>query len=188
MLSEKKYIPKFNSERYEEWVKCSIGWLIFEESEGTLTTKLQGLGIIDAELYDINKVDIKQELNNDLTVFDHVNIKSYLWILGIYEFFRMFDQKLRENPTLVDDEIIKLTNKVKKEFARIRVPLAKMEPANKYKKTDFAIPKLGANNIQIGWRINENEVIWYRDLSNLAINVLNQMRTYRINKNINNNA
>ena len=187
MFFRKKYKPKFNYERYEEWVKCSIGW-ISVEPEGTLMTKLQGLGIIDAELYDINKLDIHHELNNGLTVFDHVNIKSYLWVLGVYEFFRMFDQKLRENPKLADNRATELINKAKKELARVRVPLAKMEPANKYKNTDFAVPKLGADNIQLGWNINENEVIWYRDLSNLAITALNQMRISRINENINNRA
>ena len=182
---KKKYKPKFNAERYEQWVKCSIGW-ISTEPEGTLMTKLQGLGIIDAELYDINKFDIHQNLDYGLTVFDHVNIKSYLWVLGVYEFFRMFDQKLRENPDLADKKATELINKTKKELARIRVPLAKMEPSNKFTNIDYAIPKLGANEIQLGWIINENEIIWYRDLSNLAISALNQMRISRINKNISN--
>ncbi len=89
MLNEKKYNPKFNAERYSQWVRISIGWISTDLSGG-LMTRLQGLGILDAELYDINKFDIHQTLENDLTVFDHVNIKSYLWVLGVYEFFRMY--------------------------------------------------------------------------------------------------
>ncbi len=184
MLNEKKYNPKFNAERYSQWVRISIGWISTDLSGG-LMTRLQGLGILDAELYDINKFDIHQTLENDLTVFDHVNIKSYLWVLGVYEFFRMYDQKLKENPELVNKEVTEYVNSAKKEFSRIRVPLAKLEPSYKFRNVDYAIPKLGANDVQLGWTINDNEIIWYRDLSDLAINALTQIRIYRINKNLN---
>ncbi len=187
MLPRKKYKPKFNYDRYSLWVACSLGWL-GEDPTGSLMTRLQGLGIVDAELYDINKFDIDKCLDHDLTVFDHVNIKSYLWVLGVYEFFRMYDQKLREKPELADEKATEYINKAKKELSRIRVPLAKLEPSNKFKNIDYAIPRLGGDEIQLGWSINDNEVIWYRDLSNLAIDALNQMRISRINRNLNNES
>ncbi len=173
--------PKFNYERYEKWVKCSIGWLSIEP-DGILTTRLQGLGIIDAELYDVNKFDIEKPLDNDLLAFDHINIKSYLWVLGVYEFFRTVHQRFRENPELSNEKTIEIITTTKRELARIRVPLAKLEPSNKYKKIDYAVPKLGASDTQIGWEINPTEIVWYRDLSDLAISTLNKIRSDKINR------
>lgn len=185
MLTSEVYKSKFNHDRYSEWVKCSIGW-ISEEHYGTLMTRLQGLGIIDAELYDINKYDIEKSIDHDLLVYDYVNIQSYLWILGVYEFFRMFDQRLRENPRKADEELSKIVNNAKGEFARIRVPLAKLEPSHKFKGQDFAVPKLGGNDVQLGWSINENEIKWYRSLSDLALDTLIKIRAYRLRQNLKN--
>ena len=49
---------KFNQERWSKWVAASMAWSR-NESTGVTMTRLQGLGIIDAELYDINGSDIK---------------------------------------------------------------------------------------------------------------------------------
>jgi hypothetical protein len=184
MQTSKTYNSKFNYDRYLEWVKYSIGWNN-EESGGTLMTRLQGLGIIDAELYYINKFDIDKTLDNDISVYSYVNIQSYLWVLGVYELFRMFDQRLRENQETADEEVLMAVNAAKGIFSRIRVPLAKLEPSNKFKNQDYSVPKIGGNDIQIGWSINDNEIIWYRDLSNLALDTFGKIRTHRIRKNIN---
>jgi hypothetical protein len=48
------------------------------EPTGVIMTRIQGLGIIDAVLYDVNSEIIHNKLENDLTVFDVVNIQSYL--------------------------------------------------------------------------------------------------------------
>ncbi len=179
---------KFNYDRYSEWVKVSMSWLK-NDPDGITFTRIQGLGIIDAELYDVNKNDIHEVLNDDLTVYDHVNIKSYLWILGVYELFRMMDQKIEEMPTIAEKDARDWIKKAKIEFERIRVPLAKMEKASRktFKdKDDYAVPKLGADDEQLGWQINEHEIIHYRHLSDLAISTLNQLRlsNYKKNKRI----
>ena len=44
----------FNYERYSLWVRSSMAWSR-NEPTGVIMTRIQGLGIIDAELYDINK-------------------------------------------------------------------------------------------------------------------------------------
>ena len=174
---------KFNYERYSLWVRSSMAWSR-NEPTGAIMTRLQGLGIIDAELYDVNKLIINTKLENDLTVFDLVNIKSYLWVLGVYEFFRMADQRIKENPEIANENASRLINKAKIEFSRLRVPLAKLEPSNKFKKMDYSIPQLGANDEQLGWKINDDEIIYYRELSDLAIFTLDGLRisNYRKNK------
>lgn len=159
-----------------------MSWLRNDPDSITFT-RIQGLGIIDAELYDINKHDIDKFLDYDLSVYDHANIKSYLWVLGVYELFRMMDQRIREQPGIIDDNATTTIRNAKKEFERIRVPLAKLEKAQRF-KGDFSVPKLGADDEQLAWQINENEIIRYRDLSDLAINTLNQLRlsNYKMNK------
>jgi len=158
-----------------------MSWLR-NDTEGITFTRLQGLGIIDAELYDINKQSIHTPIENDLTVFDVVNIKSYLWVLGVYEFLRMADQKIREKPEIANENARNQIKIAKDKFNRIRVPLAKLEPSKKH-KNDYSVPKLGANDEQLGWQINDNEIIYYRELSDLAIFTLNQLRLSNFQKN-----
>ena len=172
---------KFNYKRYSLWVQVSMSWLR-NDTEGITFTRLQGLGIIDAELYDINKQSIHTPIENDLTVFDVVNIKSYLWVLGVYEFLRMADQKIREKPEIANENARNQIKIAKDKFNRIRVPLAKLEPSKKH-KNDYSVPKLGANDEQLGWQINDNEIIYYRELSDLAIFTLNQLRLSNFQKN-----
>jgi len=112
---------KFNYDRYSKWVAASMSW-VRNDPDAVTFTRIQGLGIIDAELYDINRHDIDKLLDNDLTVYDHVNIKSYLWVLGVYELFRMMDQRIREQPEIADENASLTINNAKKEFERVRVP------------------------------------------------------------------
>jgi hypothetical protein len=153
------------------------------EPTGITMTRLQGLGILDAELYDINNLDINEKVDDLLTVFDHVNIKSYLWVLGVYEFFRMMDDKIRKDPTIANEKATKAINSTKKVFARLRVPLAKLEVSHRFEGMDYDVPKLGANDEQLGWQINDEEIIYYRYLSDLAIDTLNQLRLSNYEKN-----
>jgi hypothetical protein len=172
----------FNYERYSLWVRSSMAWSR-NEPTGVIMTRIQGLGIIDAELYDINKHIINKKLENDLSVFDVVNIQSYLWVLGVYELFRMIDQKIKENPEIANENASKQINKAKTEFSRIRVPLAKLEPSNRFRNSDYAIPQLGANDEQLGWKINDNDIIYYRPLSDLAISTFDGLRLSNYQKN-----
>lgn len=172
---------KFNYERYSLWVSVSLSWAR-NDPEWVTVTRIQGLGIIDAELYDINRYDVEEVLENNLTVYDHVNIKSYLWILGAYELLRMMDQRIRETPEIADENATTYINQAKKEFERIRVPLAKLEKARRF-HDDFAVPKLGADEEELGWQINENEIIYYRYLSDIVIDTLNQLRISNYKKN-----
>ena len=176
------YKLKFNYDRYSLWVRSSMAWSRIEQT-GVIMTRIQGLGIIDAELYDVNKHIIDKKLENDLTVFDVVNIKSYLWVLGVYEFFRMADQSIRSNPKIANEHASKRINDAKSEFSRLRIPLAKLEASNKFKNTDYSIPKLGANYEQLGWQINSDKIIYYRDLSDLAIITLDGLRVSNYQKN-----
>jgi hypothetical protein len=166
---------KFNWERWSKWVSASMAWGR-NDPEKVTWTRIQGFGVIDAELYDVNASDVKNKVNEYTTVYDHINIKSYLWVLGVYEFFRMADERIRNNPEIANEKASKAIKRCKQEFARLRVPLAKHEASGNYKNIDYDVPHLGADGEQLGWQINDNEVIYYRYLSDLAIDTLNQLR------------
>jgi len=171
---------KFDYSRYETWVTVSMRWMR-EEKDRVIPSRIQGLGLIDAKLYGINKYDIKDKQDKlvvdefNIPNHDYVNINSYLWVIGVYELFRMIDQRLRENENLAQADSIKAINYAKKQFQRIRIPLAKLEPSKLFKNTDYDVPKLGADEHQLSWKVNDNLIIHYRDLSDLAISTLRKL-------------
>ncbi|HKC67925.1 MAG TPA: hypothetical protein VKG26_06820 [Bacteroidia bacterium] len=173
---------KFNADRWGKWVSASMAWGRNDPS-GVTFTRIQGFGVIDAELYDVNASEVKNKVDEFTTVYDHINIKSYLWVIGVYEFFRMADQKIGENSDIANEKASKAIKHCKQEFARLRMPLAKFEASNKYANMDYDVPHLGANGEQLGWQINDNEIIYYRYLSDLALDTLNQLRLSNYEKN-----
>jgi hypothetical protein len=113
--TETTTVLKFNPERWSKWVSASMAWLR-NDPDAVTFTRIQGFGVIDAELYDVNASDVKNKVNEFTTVYDHVNIKSYLWVLGVYEFFRMADEKIRKNPEIANEKATKAISHAKKEF------------------------------------------------------------------------
>ena len=64
-------------------------------------------------------------------------------------------------------------NFVKKEFARLRMPLAKVEPSNAHKATDvgFAIPQRSIDG-SVVWRVARDKFISRNKLSDSMLSVL----------------
>lgn len=103
--------------------------------------------------------------------------------IRVYELFRMANQRIKASPEIANENASKQINMAKSEFSRLRVPLAKLEPSNKFRNIDYAIPQLGANDEQLGWKINENEIIYYRTISDLAVSTFNSLRLSNYRKN-----
>jgi hypothetical protein len=173
---------KFNKERYHLWVRYSSGFMHLDP-KGSIFARMQGFGIIDAELYDINYSDSKVVVFEDIYVFDYANIKGSLWVLGVYELLRVIDQRIRENPLLVDDKAKIAIKDAKNLFGRVRIPLAKLE-ASRNNPKDYDIPELVGSSECIGWKMNDNEVIRYRDLSDSALNAFIEVVRSNISKNL----
>lgn len=173
---------KFNKDRYNLWVRYSSGF-IHLDPKGSIFARMQGFGIIDAELYDINYYDRNIIVFEDISVFDYANIKGALWILGVYELLRVLNQRINENPNLVDEQAQTSIKYAKKLYSRVRIPLAKLE-ASRNSPLDYDIPELVGNEDCIGWKLNESEVISYRDLSDAAIDAFKELVRSNIEKNL----
>jgi hypothetical protein len=165
--------------RYMRWRKVSFAFLQFEPQ---LMQTVQKLGRIDAQLFlrDGRYREIRER--NDGTpeewaeLSEHATTMAYLWVLGAYEVIRMLDQRFRElglhNMGLYVD-----STRLKHAFERVRVPLAKLEPARRHRKTDryFAIPALIAGR-GLGWSVADGVHVCRGDLSTQLLEFLEAMR------------
>lgn len=156
------------ADRFKEWVDASVG---FAALHTIATVYMQGLGRLDIELLwtDANrqhlddKSDLLSALQADLTL---PIMLSQLWVLGAYELVRALDEKRRSNVLSLSTELEQRLLELKRKFERLRIPLAKLEPAERWKKTDFdvAMPALHETN-GISWAVAPGVFIPRRDLA-----------------------
>ena len=104
-------------------------------------------------------------------------ILSYLWVLGSYEYVRVLNQRKRKAPQIFWNNLPDVLP-LKRQFERVRIPLAKLEPASKYKKTDYAIafPYFDIRRGRIGWIIAPDVMVTRRELSDKLLNFLEAIR------------
>lgn len=170
-------------ERFDRWVMVSIGMARFEEH---LVNLIQDMGQLDADLcaFDVRIVKADREQINAIYSFDsiqHHRTQSYLWVLGAYEILRTLAQRIREgqsdNPPDVGDKI----KEARDRFARVRVPLAKFEAADRHKTTEnhFAYPGVDFK-YGIAWAVNETEVISRQELSDIFLGALEFVRAPKL--------
>jgi hypothetical protein len=148
---------------------------------------IQGLGRLDIQLLReardlnarLNSMPAAPEVADYVARQDllegHLTL-SYLWALGGYEVIRTIDQKAREGELDVSEEVRAEINAAKLLFERVRIPLAKMEPARRHKTTDapFPAPELGAHGVS--WEVAPGVVITRDELSDALLNALLAIR------------
>jgi hypothetical protein len=171
--------------RYEEWVKRSFRFIRDPDRDQGLPHHIQLLGIVDADLRGIRKKDLidasgrQTEDENGILIQERALIYAHLWVLGAYEFIRMIAQRINEDPKLVEASSIPVINETKLLFTRIRIPLAKLEPASKHGDTDYAVPLPGIGPKGIGWRLNETLIVYQEELSDAFLRMLSSIRPVR---------
>lgn len=162
-----------NFERYQDWVRVSFRWARDEESAYQVPHHVQTLGIVDAELRGIRKPDLfhpegkPKEDEFGILKMEHYQIKAHLWVLGAYELVRMISQRVREDESLTTDAAIETIHKTKKQFERVRIPLAKLEASRKNRKTDFNIAYAGIGPDGLAWKVADDYIISQEYLSDL---------------------
>jgi hypothetical protein len=173
------------TERFERWIKVSIGLGRFEPFMMPL---IQNLGRLDDQLCkkDAQIVRTYETQNTDLTDHDflseHITL-SYLWVLGAYEAIRTLTQQARDLPDEAPANVLVRLREAKSRFARLRVPLAKMEPASAHKDTDSHIAYPGVHfQYGIAWQVNETLLISRRELSDLFLETLEFARAVKLNQ------
>lgn len=173
-----------NDTRYERWIKASIPTAKYELF---MVSAIQSLGRLDIKLIEEdNDFLIEFEKNrNSLEANDKLNDRmtiSYLWVLGAYEAIRTITQRIRESEDLVSQNIASEFSDLKRKFNRLRVPLAKMEPASAHRATDSHIAYPGIDlEHGIAWQVAENTYISRRELSDNFLNVLESGRMDQLN-------
>jgi len=157
-----------DDERFNRWVYSSfaLGHVV-----QYMVPLVQGLGKLDSKLVyedgeylklaheDRKHPDVTSEVSERLTI-------SYLWVLGAYEIIRTLDQRLREDPSLAKENFRTRVNELKRRYARLRIPLAKLEPSREYQDVDgpIALPAMHTE-LGISWQISKSTYINRRELS-----------------------
>lgn len=169
-----KYAQTFDIERNKRWIIVSGK---FEGFEPFIVLTIQGLGKLDSKLVIEDEKIIKQGEPSNPTggLVEHLTL-SYLWVLGAYEVIRTLSQRTQENSYFFPSQKSELYN-LKTEFERIRIPLAKFEPAKKFRKTDrhFATPGFHAS-LGVAWQISNDVWITRRTLSDNMLGLFEKLK------------
>lgn len=85
---------------------------------------------------------------------------AQLWVLGCYEIVRTIKEYIDKNPGFVEDGIKDEILETKRQFERIRMPLAKLQPFRKTRDTDypFAFPGY-TDTAGMAWRVSPDCII-----------------------------
>lgn len=172
-------------ERLERWLKVSIGLMRFDPF---LMSLVQSLGQMDADLCE-KDVELKEKYRkggNSEEDYEYIQghlTHSYLWILGAYEVVRTLTQSIKENKSDDPLEVFKRFQTTKNRFARLRIPLAKLEASKFHSKTDYQIAYPGfAYNIGIAWKVSDDVVISRQELSDLFLETLEFTRIQKLKR------
>jgi len=124
-----------NDERAKEWEAKALNliWI-----DGRLPAIVRALGRLDSFLRSEDRKTI-EDADNDIPNFNIIEdylALSQLWIFGAYELLRSLDQKLKKGISNISADACKNAHDLKLRFARIRMPLAKFEPARSFECID----------------------------------------------------
>jgi len=142
---------------------------------------LQGLGRLDCQLIaeDLRFLQLTQEaratIRESLRLTDHFTI-SYLWVLGAYELVRTLDQRCDPDVSLHGTELTHRVRSLKHRMERLRVPLAKMEPAKRYPgDSPIAYPGI-SSQFGVAWQLAANTFVSRRELSDALLQLAEDIR------------
>jgi hypothetical protein len=180
-LTERRRKVVNADERNERWLKVSIGLMRFEEHMMPL---VQQLGRLDVRLIQADETwpdrffRAKLSYEDSTALHEHITL-SYLWVLGAYEFIRtLFDRVATDEAEKTPQEVRNILLEAKHLFARVRMPLAKMEAASKFASEDNAIAYPGMKQgTGVAWQLNPNTVVTRQELSDVLLEALERRRS-----------
>jgi len=165
-------------DRLTRWTKASI---FLPKRDPWLTSVLQGVGRLDVTLIGqtplIEENFRRQQMipprvsDAEIVQFADYVYQNFLWVLAGYEFIRTLDQICREETGISvtrKDSI----NASKRQMERVRIPLAKLEVADRFPDDSrIAVPGWQPGK-GAGWLVNESTVILRIDLSDAMLSAL----------------
>ncbi|MBC8552436.1 MAG: hypothetical protein H8D23_22640 [Candidatus Brocadiales bacterium] len=165
----------FDMKRYASWIELSTHIIRVEKA---MVPIINALGNKDCDLVerDSEALDLALEAENDIganSELDMIITDSYLWILGMYELVRSLHQIARAGHALLNEEAIAILAELDGAYRRVRIPLAKLEPARGYEDTDWSevLPILEPGE-GIGWQLSEKDFVTRRSLSDKTLHDL----------------
>lgn len=173
--------PVESSERWERWVKVSIGLGRFEEQ---MLWGAQQIGRVDVRLIQADEKWTQPfftagALSPEETSYvgEHITASQH-WVLGAYEFIRTLCDRLNDDDMEKTPADVRLrAEEVKHKFARVRIPLAKMEAASRFSKEDWPTAEAGMlRGKGVSWKVNETTTISRIELSDALLEVLELRR------------
>lgn len=176
-----------HEERFERWLKVSIGMARFDPF---LVSLVQSLGQMDSNLCEkdvelVEKYKVGGNANEDYEQIQGHLTHSYLWILGAYEVIRTLAQNIKEKKSDDPAEVLERFQATKNRFARLRIPLAKFEAARAHNKTDYQIAYPGFDyDIGIAWKVSAEIVISRQELSDLFLETLEFTRSQKLQRSL----
>jgi hypothetical protein len=172
--------PVESSERWTRWVKVSVGLGRFEQE---MMWGIQQIGRIDVRLIQADDKWTQRFIAGALSpaeksaVGEHITACQH-WVLGAYEFIRTLCDRLNDDDIEnTPEDVRQRAEEVKRKFARLRMPLAKMEPASKFSKEDWSTAKPGMlPGKGVSWKVNEATTISRIELADALLEVLELRR------------
>lgn len=167
--------PDVDQPRYAQWVSVSHG---VDALDPGLAVFIQGLGKIDAKLVHDDAAfremppDIRGTFEESLRLTDRFTL-SQLWVLGAYEATRTIDERVRKTPKFLTKRLGQRVLTTKRAIARVRIPLAKFEPAGAHRRTDFSVARPAMHReLGISWKVAKHIIVPRRHLSDKLMALL----------------
>lgn len=174
--------PDVDQPRYARWVSVSHG---VDALAPGLAVFIQGLGKIDAKLVHDDAAfrtlppDVRGTVRESIRLTDRFTL-SHLWVLGAYEATRTIDERVRKAPKVLTKRLGQRILTTKKAFARIRMPLAKFEPAAAHRRTDFSIACPAMHReLGISWKVAKRIFVPRRHLSDKLLALLGAIQQHQ---------
>lgn len=109
---------------------------------------------------------------------------SNLWVMGGYEFARSLSARLGQGNARAD-----AAHDLKIQFERVRIPLAKFEPARRFRETDKETPdRLSRSDLGAGWILNSSTVIYRVDLADALVALFDMFEGTDVTKTLRNSS
>jgi hypothetical protein len=148
--------------RYADWVRSSHS---LDRYVPGLRVFVQGLGKIDAQLTWQNAQylklppSVRASFEESLRLTDRIAL-SQLWLLRAYEAMRTLAERLGKSPKIGSKRLRSRVATIKRQLARVRMPLAKLAPASAHKATDYAqaVPALH-RELGISWKVAKHMIV-----------------------------
>ena len=169
-----------SNNREEQWIRASHG---LNRVEAFMIPVLQGLGRLDCHLIAQDERFARLSESERSTIQESILLTdqftlSYLWVLGAYEFVRTLNQRCHSDRNLFGDSITKRIRELKHQIERLRIPLAKMEPARRHPNDNpIAYPAISRDH-GIAWQLTPDDFISRKELSEVLLLLVSDIREH----------